>query len=453
MQYYSLARVSPAVDFRTAAVSGQAPDGGLYFPSVIPSVSIPSISLRGAAPTGSLADVAFSVMEPFVSGSLSPASLREIVSDALSFDIPLVPLSDDLYVLELFHGPTLAFKDVGARFMSRCLAAFSGYEPVTVLVATSGDTGGAVASGFDGVPGVRVVILYPRGRVSPVQELQLTTCGENVSALEVDGTFDDCQRMVKQAFADASLQGSLRLTSANSINVARWLPQQIYYWWALQHWPSAQPPVFIVPSGNFGNLCAGMLAHRTGMPAAHFVAACNANDTIPRFLSDGVMDPHPAVATLSNAMDVAVPSNFGRILEMFAAAAPSRAATPPDATPPNATLRANLSAISLDDAATIGAIRTLYEDFGYIADPHTAVGFGAWEAYRRENPAAKGVLLATAHPVKFAPTIEAALGLRLDLPGGIRALLEKPSRKVLMGTDFAELKDYLCRGKEPVCTK
>jgi threonine synthase len=431
MHYYSLAHLSPDVDFKTATRQGQAPDRGLYFPERIPQMPTAFVD---ALPAHSLVDIGAMVMAPFTQDVIPADALRGILSDALSFDIPLKPLSPNLYVLELFHGPTLAFKDVGARFMSRCMGYFSkedgtATQPVTVLVATSGDTGGAVASGFDGVEGVRVVILYPKGKVSPVQELQLTTCGDNVRALEIDGTFDDCQRMVKDAFADEALQGALRLTSANSINVARWLPQQIYYWWAYRQWDLPQPPVFVVPSGNFGNICAGLLAHHMGMPAAHFLAACNANDTVPRYMQSGKLDPHPAIATLSNAMDVAAPSNFGRILEIFERKASS--------------LGGKVSALSLDDATTVQAMQELYRTYGYIADPHTAVGYAAWKTFKGRHPDAKGILLSTAHPVKFAPTIESALGLTMPLPEAVAALSEKPSQKISMGADFGELKKYL----------
>ena len=425
MYYYSLEHRSPEVDFRTATILGQAPDRGLYFPERIPKMDYGFVD---TLPAYSLPEVGAAVLSPFTEGVLPGPVLRSILHEALSFDIPLVPLSEDLQVLELFHGPTLAFKDVGARFMSRCLGYFS-TEPVTVLVATSGDTGGAVASGFDGVKGVKVVILYPKGKVSPVQELQLTTCGENVTALEVEGTFDDCQRMVKEAFADPELKG---LTSANSINVARWLPQQVYYWWAYRQWDHPEPPVFVVPSGNFGNICAGLLAHHMGMPASHFLAACNANDTVPRFMQTGKMDPHPAVATLSNAMDVALPSNFGRILELF-----ERKGAP---------LGGKVSSLSIGDEATVQAMQELYRVYGYVADPHTAVGYAAWKTYRKAHPEARGILLSTAHPVKFAPTIGSALGIHLELPEGVRALYQKPARKVRMGTDFAELKAYICSG-------
>lgn len=447
MQYYSLAQDSPSVDFRTATREGQAPDKGLYFPGNIPEMPAAFID---TLPAHSLPDIGTAVMAPFTEGDIPEPVLRSLLQEVLSFDIPLVRLSDDLYILELFHGPTLAFKDVGARFMSRCMGYFAGAAaqpalqgaatapaapgaagPVTVLVATSGDTGGAVASGFDGVAGVRVVILYPKGKVSPVQELQLTTCGDNVVALEIEGTFDDCQRMVKEAFADPELQQHLRLTSANSINVARWLPQSMYYWWAYRQWDHSEAPVFVVPSGNFGNICAGLLAYHMGMPARHFVAACNANDTIPRYMQTGEMSPRPAVATLSNAMDVAVPSNFGRILELF--------------TRKGAPLESKVSSVSLDDAETQKAMRELYREYGYVADPHTAVGYAAWLAFRKTNPGAKGILLSTAHPVKFAPTIEATLGITLDMPAEVLSLSGKTARKVAMAPDFAALKGYLLK--------
>jgi threonine synthase len=480
MRYYSLQHSSGPVDFRTATREGQAPDKGLYFPENIPGMPETFID---TLPARSLIDIGTAVMAPFTEGDIPEPILRDLLREVLSFDIPLVRLSDDLYVLELFHGPTLAFKDVGARFMIRCMGYFAGEGarqsasqgsgaaqsasaqppsqgagtaqpasaqppsqgagtaqpaspdarsgPVTVLVATSGDTGGAVASGFDGVEGVRVVILYPKGKVSPVQELQLTTCGDNVVALEIEGTFDDCQRMVKEAFGDTELQRHLRLTSANSINVARWLPQSMYYWWAYRQWDHSEAPVFVVPSGNFGNICAGLLAYHMGLPARHFLAACNANDTIPRYMRTGEMQPKLPVATLSNAMDVAVPSNFGRILELFARK--------------GASLDSKVSSFSLDDAETQKAMRELYREYGYVADPHTAVGYGAWLSYRSANPGAKGILLSTAHPVKFAPTIEATLGITLELPAEVQALSGKIARKIAMGPDFSALKAYLLK--------
>src|SRR5579859_4972800 len=317
MIYYSLNNPAAKVGFKEATIQGQAPDRGLYFPAQIPTLPA---GLIGNIADYSREEIAFSVISPYVGDSLPRHELQRIISETIPFDFPLVPITGRIGTLELFHGPTLAFKDVGARFMSRCLGYFvrNSEQPVTVLVATSGDTGGAVASGFFDVEGVNVVILYPSGKVSSVQELQLTTLGQNITALEVNGSFDDCQQMVKEAFADKTLQQELFLTSANSINVARWLPQQFYYFFAWQQWTDKKnPPVICVPSGNFGNICAGLLAHQSGLPAAHFIAACNANDVVPVFLQTGEYKTKAAKPTLSNAMDVANPSNFVRILELL----------------------------------------------------------------------------------------------------------------------------------------
>src|SRR6476659_9323315 len=314
MLYYSTNKKSPKVDFREATIKGQAPDKGLYFPEKIPGFSA---DLLSKFKTWSNNAIALQIIRPYVGHSIPPVTLERIVTETVDFDFPLVQLDDNMYCLELFHGPTLAFKDVGARFMSRCLGYFVRdiKKRVTVLVATSGDTGGAVANGFHDVEGVNVVILYPSGKVSPVQELQLTTNGDNIRALEINGTFDDCQSVVKQAFADQELNRQLFLTSANSINVARWLPQQFYYAFALKEWKENTPPVVAVPSGNFGNLCAGLLAFRSGLPIKHFIAACNSNDVVPHYFQTGRFEPKPAIATLSNAMDVGHPSNFVRMLE------------------------------------------------------------------------------------------------------------------------------------------
>src|SRR3954468_4489946 len=316
MHYYSLNHKSPHVTFKEATIKGQAPDKGLYFPEYIPT--LPKDLIRNIQ-SFSKEELAIIVMKPFVGESISEIILKQIVSETINFDFPLVKVSDDIYSLELFHGPTLAFKDVGARFMSRCLAYFNrnNDQHTTVLVATSGDTGGAVANGFLGVQGVDVVILYPSGKVSPVQELQLTTLGQNISALEINGTFDDCQRMVKQAFVDEELNNKLSLTSANSINVARWLPQQLYYFFAYQQWQHEELPVISVPSGNFGNICAGMVAYVSGLPIKHFIAACNTNDVVPQYLLSGNYHSKAAIATISNAMDVGDPSNFIRMMELF----------------------------------------------------------------------------------------------------------------------------------------
>ncbi|HVZ24642.1 MAG TPA: threonine synthase [Sediminibacterium sp.] len=356
MKYYSLQRNSPAVDFREAATRGQAPDKGLYFPEQIPTMPA-SVMENITAYTPE--DLAYLVMQPYIGEAIDPRSLYTILQETIHFPFPLVRVQDDCYALELFHGPTLAFKDVGARFMSRCLGYFSQQQDqkTTVLVATSGDTGGAVANGFLGVEGVEVVILYPSGKVSPVQELQLATCGQNITALEVLGGFDECQAMVKDAFMDAELRSRKRLTSANSINIARWLPQQLYYFFAYQQWPDKlHPPVFSVPSGNFGNICAGLVAYRSGLPVAHFIAACNINDPVPEYLRHGAYRPRKAAPTISNAMDVGDPSNFVRIQELFGHDFKE--------------LQKMISGFTITDEATKAVMADVYQRTGYILDPH-----------------------------------------------------------------------------------
>jgi len=431
MKYYSLNNVSPNVDFREATIHGQAPDKGLYFPESIP---ILPAGLLNDIDTLSREEVAFRIIQPYVGGTIPDADLQRIVGETVDFEFPLVPISPSVSALELFHGPTLAFKDVGARFMSRCLGYFvrGSDRPVTVLVATSGDTGGAVANGFYNIDGVRVVILYPSGKVSSVQELQLTTLGKNITALEVAGTFDDCQQLVKQAFADTILRQHLFLTSANSINVARWLPQQFYYFFAWQQWPDRQnPPVISVPSGNFGNICAGLLAHRSGLPVRHFIAACNANDVIPQYLQTGDYRPVSATATLSNAMDVGDPSNFVRILELFGGQLPR--------------LKDALSAVSISDEETISAIRELHTNDHYLADPHGAVGWLALQRYLSAHPGEKGFLLETAHPVKFYDTVEPIIRETIPLPASVRSLLNKRKQSICIEPVYAKLKDFLLK--------
>jgi len=432
MLYYSLNDPAEKVTFREATIRGQAPDKGLYFPEQIPT--LPEDLIKNISSL-SHEDIAFSVIRPYVGDTIPEEVLRRIVSETIDFPFPLVPVTAGISSLELFHGPTLAFKDVGARFMSRCLGYFvkDRKGSVTVLVATSGDTGGAVASGFYDVEGVNVVILYPSGKVSSVQELQLTTLGKNISALEVSGTFDDCQRMVKTAFADPDLNRALFLTSANSINVARWLPQQFYYFFAYRAWAGQPghdlPPVISVPSGNFGNICAGLLAHRSGLPAQHFIAACNANDTVPSFLQTGQYTTRPAVPTLSNAMDVGDPSNFVRILEIFAHEFSS--------------LKKVLTSYSITDEETRATIRDVYKKYHYLPDPHGAVGFLALEKYLAGHPGEKGIFLETAHPVKFYDAVESETGEKVPLPGAVKTLLGREKISTKINPDFASLKDFL----------
>lgn len=349
----------------------------------------------------------------------------------LDFDFPLVSIEEQVGSLELFHGPTMAFKDVGARFMAQCLGYFSRdtKNEVTVLVATSGDTGGAVANGFLGVEGVRVVILYPEGKVSDVQERQLTTLGQNITALRVKGTFDDCQRMVKNAFLDQDLTAHIKLTSANSINVARWLPQMFYFLFAYKQCKrNGRELVFSVPSGNFGNICAGMVAQRLGMPVKHFIAATNVNDTVPQFMQTQQYEPKPSTATISNAMDVGDPSNFIRIRHLYH--------------DDFAELESHLSSYAFTDAETKEAMQKIYATSGYVADPHGAVGYLGLKKYLAAHPNSYGIFLETAHPVKFLDVVEETLGKKIELPPQIQAVMDK--EKVFLSIDsYAQLKEYL----------
>ena len=457
MHYYSLNNISPKVDFKEATIRGQAPDKGLYFPERIPLLPKDFI---GQIEKYSPEEIAFTVIQPYVGDTIPANELRRIVSETIPFDFPLVKVTGRIEALELFHGPTLAFKDVGARFMSRCLGYFvrGNSRPVTVLVATSGDTGGAVASGFYGVDGVNVVILYPSGKVSSVQELQLTTLGKNISALEVNGSFDDCQRIVKEAFADKALNEKIFLTSANSINVARWLPQQFYYFFAFRQWADKdRPPVISVPSGNFGNICAGLLAHRSGLPVRHFIAACNANDVVSSYLDTGDYKSKKSVPTLSNAMDVGDPSNFVRILELFHKEFHS--------------LKEVLTSYSISDAETTAAIREVYNKYHYLPDPHGAVGYIALERYLSEQGSGqsldqgsrqdleqssgqasaqgpdqatqKGIFLETAHPVKFYDTVEPIIHQQIPLPPGVQELLGRQKQSKKIEATYDQLKDFL----------
>ena len=429
MNYYSLNKQSPVVDFKEATINGQAPDKGLYFPSTIPSVSKDLIDNIESYDN---AEIAFSVIHPYAGDVIPENELRRIVSETVNFNIPLVPVTENIFSLELFHGPTLAFKDIGARFMSRCLGYFvkDNNKKVTVLVATSGDTGGAVANGFYGVEGVDVVILYPSGKVSTVQEQQLTTLGKNIRAIEVDGNFDDCQQLVKQAFTDKDIREKLFLTSANSINVARWLPQQFYYFFAWKQWADKKnPPVIAVPSGNFGNICAGILAYISGLPVNHFIAACNANNTVPEFMQTENYQPKKAVATISNAMDVGDPSNFVRILELFHHQLGD--------------LKRIFSSYSINDELTKAAIKEVYTNYQYLPDPHGAVGYIALRNYLAANPGTKGMFLETAHPVKFYDVVEPIIREKVPVPASVAAILDNKKQATRMGTGYADFKEYL----------
>ncbi len=429
MNYYSLNKNAPNVNFREATIKGQAPDKGLYFPESIPAIGSHVIQ---DIQHYSKADLAALIMQPYVGDTIDEKSLYRIASETVDFDFPMIKISENIASFELFHGPTLAFKDVGARFMSRCLGYFSQENngKITVLVATSGDTGGAVANGFLGVEGVEVVILYPSGKVSPVQELQLTTCGHNIKALEIAGTFDDCQAMVKEAFMDADLNNALQLTSANSINVARWLPQQLYYFFAYQQWKDkANPPVIAIPSGNFGNICAGILAYMSGLPVQHFIAACNVNDAVPSYLRTGNYQEKNAIATISNAMDVGSPSNFIRVMELFGS--------------DFAAIKEKISGYTVSDDLTRATIAAVYQEFGYILDPHGAVAYSALKEYLSLHTKQNGFILETAHPVKFPETVEAIIGKKIDVPDSAKKLFGLEKKCIPMKASFADLKEWL----------
>lgn len=419
------------MNFKEATIKGQAPDKGLYFPERIPLLQETLIKN-----INSFSDeaIAFEVISPYVGDTIPVAVLKDIVEETVNFPIPLVSINNSIYSLELFHGPTLAFKDIGARFMSRCLGYFVKDQPkkVTVLVATSGDTGGAVANGFYDVPNVEVIILYPSGKVSTVQEKQLTTLGKNIHALEVKGSFDDCQQMVKDIFADADSFENLFLTSANSINVARWLPQQFYYFFAYKQWADKNnPPVVAVPSGNFGNICAGILAKVSGLPIHHFIAACNANDTVPHFFETNIYQPKKAVATISNAMDVGNPSNFVRILQIFDQQIND--------------LKKQLTACSINDEETKITLKKVYDQFGYLLDPHGAVGYHALENYLQEHPSQKGIVIETAHPVKFFDVVEPIIGEAVKIPETIQDQLKLEKKALLIENNMEALRSFLLK--------
>ena len=427
MNYYSLHRTSPNTTFKNAVVQGLAKDRGVYFPEKITPLSndfIENITKY------SNHEIAYEVIKQFVGDEIPTKKLKEIIAATVSFDFPLVKIDDHIASLELFHGPTMAFKDVGAKFMAQCLEYFNqgNEEEITVLVATSGDTGGAVANGFLGAKGVNVVILYPSGKVSDVQEKQLTTLGQNITALEVDGVFDDCQEMVKTAFLDTNI--TKKLTSANSINVARWLPQMFYFFFAYKELQKKNKKlVFSVPSGNFGNICAGIMAQKLGLPIEHFVAATNVNDTVPNYLIDGVYNPKPSKATISNAMDVGNPSNFIRIRELF--------------NNDLKLLKRTFSSYSFSDTETRATMKEIYTNTGYVAEPHGAVGYLGLKKYGlKENE--YGIFLETAHPVKFLDVVEATLPVQVKIPEQIQKVINN-KKVALQIADYEGLQSFLLK--------
>jgi len=430
MKYYSTNKKAPLASLQEAVVKGLASDRGLYMPQDIKTLpkeffdTIDQLSFQ---------EIAYRVADAFFGEDIPAERLKEIVYDTLNFDVPLVPVNETIYSLELFHGPTLAFKDVGARFMARMLGYFickDGQKDVNVLVATSGDTGSAVANGFLGVEGIRVFVLYPKGKVSEIQEKQFTTLGQNITAIEVDGVFDDCQALVKNSFMDAELNEHLVLTSANSINVARFLPQSFYYFYAyaqLKKLVREKNMVVSVPSGNFGNITAGLFAKRMGLPIKRFIASNNANDVFYKYLQTGCYEPKPSVQTIANAMDVGDPSNFARVLDLYQA--------------DHAAIVAEISGATYADAQIAKALSTVFEREAYLCDPHGACGYCALSDGLQSDEV--GVFLETAHPAKFKSTVESIIGTTIVVPEKLAAFMQGEKKSIVLSKDFATFKAFL----------
>jgi threonine synthase len=432
MKLYSTKHESADVDLQEAIFRGLPPDNGLYMPYEIP---VMPASFFESIHTLSLPEIAKAVCQNLLGDDLSVAEIEGIIDSSMTFEAPVVPLEENVGVLELFHGPSMAFKDFGARFMAAIMSHYllKAKREIRILVATSGDTGGAVAQGFYNTPGISVTILYPTGKVSDIQEKQLTTLGGNVTALEIDGTFDDCQRLVKEAFLDADLRSAFNLASANSINIARLIPQSFYYfaaYAALRKQEIQKPVVFSVPSGNFGNLSAGLMAYQMGLPIQAFVAACNANHPVPDYLATGNYEPKPSVETISNAMDVGAPSNFIR-MQILAGTDIEK-------------VRALVKGHFTSDETTKGIMLEVYQRTGYVMCPHTAVAYDGLKQYEAEYGVDfYGVMLSTAHYAKFLPTVEATLGTQVEVPIRLAELLDKEKKSIPMGTDFEGFKRYL----------
>ena len=427
MNYYSTNGKAPAASLRKAVVKGLAEDKGLYMPQTIKR--LPDSFFENIQ-NMTFHEVACAVADAFFGEDVETEALHRIVCDTLSFDCPVVKVNDNIYSLELFHGPTLAFKDVGGRFMARLLQYFTSGEDLNVLVATSGDTGSAVANGFLGVKGIHVYVLYPKGKVSPIQECQFTTLGQNITALEIDGVFDDCQALVKNAFMDEELNAHMRLTSANSINVARFLPQSFYYFWAyaqMKRQGLGDELVICTPSGNFGNICAGLFAKKMGLPVKRFIAANNANDVFFEFLRDGEYRPRPSVQTIANAMDVGDPSNFARVYDLYGKS--------------HAAICADISGATYSDAQIAETIREVFASCGYLCDPHGACGYRALAEGLK--PGEHGVFCETAHPAKFKDTVEGIIGQSVEIPAKLQAFMKGTKQSVPLPKDFASFKSYL----------
>jgi len=431
MNWISTRGASPPISFVDALFAGTAPDGGLYMPERLDPLPAGTLDRLRAA---DIVEIGTTIGAHLLRDEITRAALEPLVRDALDFPVPLVQVTDRVWVLELFHGPTMAFKDVGARVQARLLHHFTDGTPLTILVATSGDTGSAVAQAFHRVPDARVVVLYPEGQVSDVQEAQMASLGDNVTALAIRGTFDDCQSLVKQAFADDALRAHVWLTPANSINLGRLLPQVFYYFVLARLGASAAgaaagAPIVSVPSGNFGNLTAGLIAKRIGLPVAQFVAATNVNDSVPRYLLSGRYEPRPSISTVANAMDVGAPSNFERVQSLYG--------------DDLGALRRDVVGYAYDDARVIAEIGRVYRQHGYLLDPHSAIAWLALQDRLAGEPDATGVFLATAHPAKFREVVEPAIGARVDLPPALAEALTRPRHSVSMPADYGALSEFL----------
>jgi len=430
MKYYSTNKKVSGVSLEDAVVKGLAEDKGLFMPDTI---KVLPLSFFDTIENLSFQEIALTVADAFFGEDVEAGALKKIVYDTLNFDVPLVPVEENIYSLELYHGPTMAFKDVGGRFMSRLLGYFIQKQQkakVHVLVATSGDTGSAVANGFLGVEGIHVYVLYPKGLVSPIQECQFTTLGQNITALEVDGTFDDCQALVKSAFMDADLNAKMKLTSANSINVARFLPQSFYYFYAyaqLKKMGKANNMVMCVPSGNFGNITAGLFAKRMGLPVKRFIAANNRNDIFLQYLNTGEYKPRPSVSTIANAMDVGDPSNFARVLDLYGDS--------------HSSIKAEISGVSYTDEQIALTLKACYLKTGYLLDPHGACGYRALK--EGLDVGETGVFMETAHPAKFLETVEKIIGEKVEVPLKLQEFMKGEKKSLPLSKDFATFKNYL----------
>ncbi|MCT4328295.1 threonine synthase [Elizabethkingia anophelis] len=426
MKYYST-RGKHSVNIQQAVLNGLADDGGLYMPAYIPQLPA---SFFENIENKSLPEIGFEVAKLFLEDSVPDAVLKQMIDEVLNFDIPVVPIHNNIYSLELFHGPTLAFKDVGARFMARLMSYFAEGKPMKVIAATSGDTGSAVAAGFYNVPGINVYILYPKGKVSPLQEKQLTTWGGNIKALEIEGTFDDCQALAKELLADEELQQH-QVTSANSINIARLIPQSFYYFWAYAQLKKENKKiVFSVPSGNFGNLTAGLLAYKMGLPVNRFIASTNINNVVPQYLKTDTYEAKASLSTVSNAMDVGNPSNFERMKDLFQE----------DVTK----FREIISGYYFTDEETKATVQEVYKESGYLLDPHGAVAYLGLVQYQKEQQQDfNGVLLETAHPAKFIETVEESISEKIEIPEKLSAFGKKEKVATLFPVNFQLIKAFI----------